>query len=529
MHGWQHQRAIREARVSHERVQFHGDHMTPSRGLSSGNKGALTANEELLVQYCMRGLEAQNRGDMAGAVEKFGQALRIAPDNLDMRLLLAFAQGSNGDRQSASNTLRDTPKLATLSEADARRVADAATTLGADSVALIAVERALVTAPSDPNLHSTLGALHHRTGDTEKASVVLHRAQVRWPQHVPTLMNRARLLADTGDYGDALALYDGVLQIMPEHAHARWYRGLLRLTLGDLAAGWSDHEARRELPFMQSVTPNDIAPWRGESLQDRTILLWGEQGLGDQIMGARFATILAQRGANVIVRCASSLMTMMRSVAGVSDVIAAGDAVPECDFHVPMLSVPFLTGLAEDASVDGASYMSPPSIVSAEMPVARNMKGRARVAVVWAGSSTHANDHNRSFPAGLLAKLLAGADVDWLSLQLSDRSRDLDVLEPVVRSRVTDASAQIADFSDTARLLASCNMLVSVDTSVAHLAGALGVPTVAMIPCVPDWRWQLARRDTPWYRSMRLVRQPMAGAWDHVIAEVHRAVNSGTV
>jgi hypothetical protein len=199
-----------------------------------------------------------------------------------------------------------------------------------------------------------------------------------------------------------------------------------------------------------------------------------------------------------------------------------------------MLSVPFLCGL-DAASLKGDAYLravgSPTHSVRdviGEGSVGRRGR-RKRVAVVWAGSSTHGNDRNRSFPAAQLAALLAGADVDWISLQMGERRTDLDTLPGSIRARVTDASVAITDFNDSAHVLTSCDLVVSVDTSVAHLAGAMGVPALAMIPYVPDWRWQLARRDTPWYASMRLVRQPMAGAWDYVVDEVHRAVNSGTV
>jgi Flp pilus assembly protein TadD len=497
---------------------------------------AAVDSESAIVTHCVAGLTAQEGGRLQEAIEHFRDAVALAPEMLDMRLLLAFAQGASNDRIGAHATLAGISNMQLLSESDARKLADAATSLGADRVARDVVERILTFAPLDADLHSTLGALHHRLGDTSEATTVLHRAQTRWPTHVPTLMNYARLLSDTGEHAEALAMYEAVLRLSPSHAAARWYCGLLQLLLGQFEEGWRNHEARRSLPFMQELTPAGIPEWRAESLSGKTVLLWGEQGLGDQIMGVRFAAVLAGRGARVVVRCHESLVSLVRSAEGVSLAIANNAALPACDFHVPMLSVPHLSGLSSDFGCSGNAYLKPRGEASSfVVDVAGRTRGaresspRPRVGLVWAGSATHGNDHNRSFPAELLPSLLDDTNVDWLSLQLGPRRADLDRLAPALRARVTDASNAITDFNDTAHIVASCDMVVTVDTSVAHLAGALGISTIVMLPYVPDWRWQIARRDTPWYASTRLVRQPMAGSWEHVVAEVRRAVNSGSV
>jgi hypothetical protein len=199
-----------------------------------------------------------------------------------------------------------------------------------------------------------------------------------------------------------------------------------------------------------------------------------------------------------------------------------------------MLSVPYFCGPYCATMNDGSAYMRAPgeaapgiTSVLGSVRSASSAKRRPRVGIVWAGSATHGNDHNRSLPMSHLAALIGGADVEWVSLQLGSRGADIAQLDAPVRRRVLDATPLIEDFGDTAHILARCDMLVTVDTAVAHLAGALGVSTLVMLPYVPDWRWQLARKDTPWYQSVRLVRQPMAGAWEHVIEEVHRAISSG--
>lgn len=483
----------------------------------------MTARVADPVELCVAAMSAQEAGRIGDAIAGFSAALAAAPGMIELRVMLAYAQAGACDRAAARATLEATPCVEGLSRENARQLADAACEMHADGVALRAIDRALQFGPHDPDLHANRGAVLHRMGDIGAARTVLDAAVRHWPTHIPALMNRGRLDAECGDATRALQAYDKVLGLQPDHSRARSYRGLVRLSLGD-HGGWLDYEARRSLPFHTVGEPAGVPAWKGGDARGLTLLLWGEQGLGDQIMLVRFAQELSARGARVIVRCDRPLLTMLRTAPGVSAVTSHDDVTPPCDAHVPMFSAPALLGVRSDEALSGTPYLHTGDEITAGtrymLPDA--LSGRPRkVGIVWAGSAAHGNDHNRSLPQSQLAALLDAEEVDWISLQLGPRRADLETLPADIGARVTDASVSLRDFRDTARALADCDCLVAVDTSVAHLAGALGVPAIIMLPHVADWRWRAARSDSPWYRSVSLVRQREAGDWASVIAGVH--------
>ena len=482
------------------------------------------------VALCMAALAAQESGRTDEAVAGFSAALATAPDALDLRLLLAYAQGTAGNRAGARATLEETPGVPTMTRLDARRLADSACEIHADGVALRAIDRALQFGNSDPDLRANRGGVLHRLGDVAAAAKELDAVLARWPAHATALMNRALLHAECGESLRALTGYNAVLRVQPGHARARSYRGLVRLARGDIG-GWEDYEARRTLPSHTVAVPPGIPSWDGRDPAGLTLLLWGEQGLGDQIMGVRFARRLAEHGARVVVRCHRSLVSMLGTAPGVSAAVADDDVLPACDAAVPMFSVPTLLRFNHESQYGRDGYLGFPQ-GSAERPAdmpwhdaPRDLAGFERptcVGIVWAGSAAHGNDHNRSFPASMLPSLLDVPNVSWLSLQMGPRRADLDTLPAETRGRVMDASEGLRDFSDTARVLSGCDVIVTVDTSVAHLAGALGVRTLTMLPHVADWRWGEGSSESAWYRSVRLVRQPSRGDW----ASVTRAIRS---
>lgn len=480
------------------------------------------------VVACVEGMTAQEAGCIDDAIGHFEHALTLAPSLIDIRLLLSFALGANGNNDRAREVLNETPEVTSLPESDLRRLADAAVQIGATSVALTVVRKLLEKHADEADLHSTLGALLHRTGALEEAGHVLNRATLRWPSHVPTLMNGAQLLVADGHYTGGLRNFDRVLSIQPNHHKARWYRGLLHLTLGNFVDGWKDHEARRQLDVHTANMPQGVRAWDGKNPRGKTLLLWGEQGLGDQIQGVRFAQHLSALGARVIVRCAKPLCALFECVPGVVKVVSETEAVPRCDAHVPMLSIPYLLNMRDESKFDASAYLSSNS---SGRTIARSMH-QPRVGFAWAGSPGHSNDRHRSLPVSQLSSLLEMRTAEWYSLQVGPRSAELSQLQHRSAqgsslSHVFDVSSALTSFVDTAEVMQALDYVVTVDTSVAHVAGALGVPTLVLVPFVPDWRWQLAREDSPWYNSVRLIRQPSAGDWGSVIDRVHRELVAG--
>ena len=498
--------------------------------VGSGGDAFRTLNPDAA---CVAGMQAQESGNAPKAIAYFERALELAPSLIDVRLLLTFALAAVGQKVQAATVLGATPEVETLPASDLRRLADAALQVGAYTVALKVVRLVLPASPDDANLHATLGSLLHKTGALEEAAHVLQRGVLRWPRHIPTLLNSARLLVADGAFAAGLSHYDRALRMAPRNDLARWNRGMLRLMLGDHAGGWADCEARRSLAVHTVNMPSNIAAWDGKNAAGKTLLLWGEQGLGDQIQGVRFAATLSALGATVVVRCAQPLRKLFESVSGVQQVFSEGDPLPECDAHVPMLSVPYLLKFSSDQHYASDSYIHAPSdfgrLQITSKSVRRHAPGEfnARVGLVWSGAAAHTNDALRSLCVATLQSLLSETHVNWVSLQTGSRERDLNDLAPSIRARVANAAPHLTDFSDTAHVLNALDRVVTVDTSVAHLAGAMGIPTLLLTPFVPDWRWQLAREDSPWYESVLVVRQSSRGDWSSVVARVHRELSAG--
>ncbi|MEP6764581.1 MAG: hypothetical protein ABJB66_09740 [Gemmatimonadaceae bacterium] len=480
---------------------------------------------------CVAGMQAQEAGNSTKAIAYFERAVELAPSLIDLRLLLTFSLAADNQKTKAGTVLSETPEIETLPVADLRKLADTALQVGALVVALKVVRLIAQSSPDDADLQATLGALLHNTGALEDAAHVLQRAVLHWPKHVPTLVNCARLLVADGAYAAGLSHYDRALRLAPRNDLARWNRGMLRLMLGDHAAGWADCEARRSLAVHTVNVPASIPAWNGQNASGKTLLLWGEQGFGDQIQGVRFARTLAEMGAKVFVKCAPSLRKLFESVTGVTQVFCDGDAVPPCDAHVPMLSVPHLLKFKSDEHYASASYIHA-SVERTSLPAVATIGRRnsgddfnTRVGLVWAGSPGHSNDAQRSLPISVLHALVRDVHVNWVSLQMGTRGNELSELKGL--AAITNATPHLTDFVDTAHVLNALDRVVTVDTSVAHLAGAMGIPTLLLTPFVPDWRWQLVREDSPWYQSVRIIRQTSRGDWGGVVQRVHRELSAG--
>jgi hypothetical protein len=268
---------------------------------------------------------------------------------------------------------------------------------------------------------------------------------------------------------------------------------------------------REQRPFTQPL-------WLGhESLQDKTILLYAEQGLGDTLQFCRYVKLVAARGARVIVEVQPPLVALLQDLEGASQVIAKGEPLPPFDFQCPLLSLPlaFKTNLATIPAAP--SYLAAAPDKVAQWAATLGAPGRARVGLAWSGNPVHKNDHNRSMPFEQFAHIV-GDGHEFISLQKEHRESDLAAL--AASGKVRQVSAQLHDFTDTAALCAALDLVIAVDTSIAHLAGALGKPVWILLPAASDWRWLLERDDSPWYPSARLYRQAAGEPWSTVLERV---------
>ncbi len=346
------------------------------------------------------------------------------------------------------------------------------------------------------------------------------KALATMPGHPQILTNRAHALRRLDRPQEALIDLEIALAKAPDFPEAHFETALSRLTLGDFNGGWKAYEWRWKTGAFANQRRTFRQPlWLGDvPLSGRTILLHAEQGFGDTIQFIRYARLVADRGARVICEVQPELVPLLSQLEGV-EIIAKGDALPAFDLHCPLLSLPLAFG------TDAASI--PARIPYLTAPAARVMRwrdrlgqGAPRAGFVWSGSAAHKNDANRSIALARLAPLFENLPLACFSLQREMREADREVLRRV--PKLTDLGPELADFADTAAVISLLDIVVSVDTATAHLAGAMGKAVVILLPHAADFRWLRACSDTPWYPTAKLLRQPSFGDWDSVIGELAR-------
>jgi Flp pilus assembly protein TadD len=325
-----------------------------------------------------------------------------------------------------------------------------------------------------------------------------------------------RACADQGQFREAIHAYSQAISLKPNYAKAHANLALVYLLLGDYPRGWAEYEWRTQVPGIVGRRRFDRPRWNGQDLSGRTILLYPEQGFGDMIQFARFIPQLTAGGARVILEAPAELARTFR---GVAQIAPEGQPPPPYDVHCPLLSLGAALGVTAQTIPASIPYLTAePEWVAAWANRFDPNDRRLRVGLVWAGRRTHSNERNRSMTLAQLAGLGSVAEVAFYSLQKGDGATE--AASPPAGLKLIDWTSELKDFADTAGLMANLDLIVSVDTSAAHLAGALGKKVWLMLPCVPDWRWGLEREDSPWYPTVRLFRQKSAGQWGEVLDRV---------
>lgn len=417
--------------------------------------------------------------------------------------------------------------------------------------AVVPFRKALAIAPEFPDAAVSLGCALHLLGNYRDAVAAYDAALAIAPDLVPAWNNRGNALLALCRHGDALASYSRALELAPElhdarvalatcyqalgrveealaaceavlgadsgHAEAHWNRALLLLLKGDYRQGWREYEWRwHKRGFTSPVRDFPRPRWQGEPISGTTILIHAEQGFGDTLQFCRYIPLVAARGSRVVFECHPPLAALMGGLAGEVRVVPLGEPLPPFDLHVPLLSLAGIFDTTVECVPADVPYVAPPAD---RLPFWASQKidnGCLRVGLCWAGKAYP--DPGRSCPAEQLALLGEIDGVSWYSLQVG--------WEKALPLPMTDLTGHIRDFGDTAALIAQLNLVITVDTAMAHLAGAMGTQTWVMLPCAPDWRWMLGRDDSPWYPTMRLFRQTRPGDWTDVVQRIARALQS---
>lgn len=396
--------------------------------------------------------------------------------------------------------------------------------LGRTTEAIASFEQGLALQPTHATALSNLAGALREAERWDEAWAYCEQALAVEPFNPGAHMNRGNVLLDQADLRSAREAFAKVVSLQPDNADAQWAQGWCDLLAGDWDRGLPQLEWRWQKPGFTSPARQFSKPlWLGhEDLRGRTILLHAEQGLGDTIQFSRYATQLHAMGARVLLEVQAPLKQLMGSVAGVSQVLVKGEGfLPPFDFHCPLMSLPLAMKTTPGSVPSPGAYLHASPAPCSAWADHLGPRKAPRVGLVWSGNAAHRNDRLRSMSAAALLQAIPPG-IELYSLQKEIRDSDLAALQA---RGVIDMSARMGSMDDTAALIHHMDLVISVDTSVAHLAGALGKPTWILLSHLPDWRWLMTRADTPWYGSARLLRQGQWGRWDDVLAHVQQALH----
>ncbi len=462
----------------------------------------------------------------------YRQAITINPDQASAHTNLGVLLVRLGQFVEAENHQRQAVALDPSSAQAHTNLGLALEKRGQDAEAEACHRMALTLSPASAEIYSNLGALLAQSPQTEEAEQCYRIALALAPHNPIFPANLAVLLADLGRVEEAEHCLRHALAQMPESPQLRCYLGQLLLRLGRFDEGWTYHEARYNprMSNQEKLLPDFPYPqWQGEALDGKSLLVWLEQGLGDGIQFCRYIPALKARGAyRITLVCPQPLFGLMATLAGVDQIISGDDSTTSLDgydYWALSLSLPLHCQTTLATIPAEIPYLHAPSAdmlhLGAQLPV----QG-FRVGLVWQGNPRHSNDRHRSLPnLGLLAPLWSIPGTCFISLQKG--RGEAEARQPNPAQPLVHLGDELADLSATAAVLAQLDLLISVDTSVAHLAGALGVPCWVLLPARnTDWRWLRERSDSPWYPGMRLFRQKIPGDWPAVIEEVRGALRA---
>jgi tetratricopeptide (TPR) repeat protein len=471
-----------------------------------------------------RGIALYSLGRSGEAVQSFDRALALAPnhaDALDNRGLALQSLGRIEEAlQSYDRALASDPgRAATLFNRG-----NALSALMRPEEALQSFDRALAIRPGYPEALNNRGVSLQDLGRPEEAVPSYDKALALRPQYAEAHFNRGMALKELARVEEARASFAAAHAIRPADASAHIGESQCLLLLGEFARGWELYEWRWRVPQEVPLTRDFEAPlWLGkESIAGKTILLHAEQGLGDAIQFCRYAPLVAERGAAVVIEVQPVLAALMASLKGPAQVVARGDPLPHFDLHCPLMSLPLAFGTRLDTVPAAVPYLAADAAQAAGWRARLAGFQGVKIGLVWAGSprprlrQASIVDRRRSLRLARLAPLAAVPGAVFVSLQKGDAAAEAAM--PPADMTLLDWTAELQDFAATAALIEALDLVIGVDTAVIHAAGALGKPVWVLNRFDTDWRWLLDREDSPWYPTLRLFRQPGFGDWESVIA-----------
>lgn len=465
----------------------------------------------------------QLTGHLPAAAQHFGAYLKLRPRDVNGYALLGPLLMQLGQAEQAAQVCRDGLRIAPERAELYNNLGVIELDLKRYDEALSCFETYLRLAPPTAGVLSNVGNVFQALGRGDEAQRSYEQALALDPKSTHALGSAGFHSMRQGQVEQALEYYDRALAIDPAQAGIRWNRAHALLTLGRFEQGWRDYEARFQAAeaLRQFGRRGFAMPrWDGSPAPDKTLLVWAEQGFGDTLQFCRYLDEVRKRVGRVVFECPAELHAVLAGVAGVDELRSpspANETAAEVAMHVPLLSLPGIFQTDFDHLPASVPYLSV-DMRLAEQWAERIAKDALNVGLVWAGRATHINDARRSLSLAALAPLARVDGVCFYSLQKGDAAAQAG--QPPPGMRLINLDCEISDFAETAAIMANLDLVITVDTAAAHLAGALARPVWALVYHPPDWRWFLDRRDSPWYPTMRLFRQSVPGDWGPVVEQV---------
>ncbi len=484
---------------------------------------ALDLDPTLVEAHSNLGSALLAQGKLEEATDSFRRALAINPDLAEAHNNLGYALAQQGLLEPAIQSVQLALALRPDFPVALNNSGMILESQGLPQEAITSLERALALSPDYVEAHNNLGNALKAVGRDDDAVRSYRRALDLRPGYAEAHNNLGQALQAQGMVETAVACFDQALALRPGFAQAHWNKAIALLLNGDFEAGWPLYEWRWQVLGPRTAHRHFKEPlWLGETpIAGRTILLHHEQGLGDSLQMLRYVPVLAGLGARIVVEVPQTLAAVAATAEGSPTIVVEGAPLPPFDVQCPCMSLPLAlkTTLANIPAT--MPYLRAPAPARLPWRDRLGEKRRRRVGLAWSGAIGHRNDRQRNLPALQLLPLLE-LDLEFHSLHKEYRSGDRNL--PVLASGIRDWSPHLGDLAATAGLIEQLDLVITVDTAVAHLAGALGKPVWLLLPFAPDYRWLLARADSPWYPTMRLIRQPAVGNWDAVIGHVTTAL-----
>jgi tetratricopeptide (TPR) repeat protein len=459
------------------------------------------------------GIALKNQGNLDGAVACYRRALDLNPAYAEAHNNLANALKDQGKADEAVACYRRALELKPDYAEIHNNLGAALKDQGRLDEAVACCRRAVELKPDFADAHNNLGAALRNLGNLDGALACYRRALELKPDYAAAHNNLGNVLKDQGNLDATAACYRRALELKPDYADCHLHLAMVQLLAGDFAHGWAGYEWR--LNTKQCPRRNFSQPcWDGRPLEGRAILLHAEQGLGDAIQFVRYAALVKQRGGLVTLECPRPLLSLLATCLGMDRLVGQGDALPAFDVQAPLPSLPGIFHTALHDIPAAIPYLFAASALAERWRRELGPIAGFRIGIVWQGNPTHPNDRHRSIPLACFEPLARCSGVQLLSLQ---KGAGVEQLQQVAeRFPVAELGSRLNDFMDTAAVMMNLDLVITCDTSVAHLAGALGVPVWVALPFIADWRWMLDRSDSPWYPTMRLFRQESRGDWQGV-------------